>query len=594
MNILPAALKALLPSMKEVAGALSTGALMEVGSSLVKNVDVTKDGSTLLGFAKDVGMELLGQKALPLAGDDSESSTEIAGAGADGASKETPKGARRVPLAARPGSTPVEGTPEVPEHARIPVGGSRTYMMGKDDTTQSIAVKYGVLARPNWQAELAAENPGVDLEHADRLVIPNSWPTVNPSAAAPMSGAPAGAPAVSGAVRTVCTCALSGAAPVLAGPGERIELKQCDACRSDAIKAADHHVGMTLGWAEAWKKATGVDPLALGDSCGARPDRNGSHYNSKFGFDGNAFNRDIANWQSCMATRAIDHHKKLGKATPAATPAAPAAPAAPASSAKDTAALVVSQQARRADKQAEALKTQMEKAPDGAGKEAIKKELDRTHDLKRQAEAVADHIAKNPADERLVHAVHEHAEKGPEVVASMIPMFFAMLNEGFDPSADPAATDMPPWGGPPPSAASAAASPSDTILDFTGEHAELDFPSASMVQETANISELPELSVQGAQVAPPSPAPVPAAAPPLGLSMEPSVESSMEPVEANEVFDDTSLAGLDDNERDLVRDYVKAGYAPNEIQEFVQMFRAQSGNTRENPGQCDQGCPLRG
>lgn len=68
----------------------------------------------------------------------------------------------------------------------------------------------------------------------------------------------------------------------------------------------------------------------------------------------------------------------------------------------------------------------------------------------------------------------------------------------------------------------------------------------------------------------------------------------MEPVEANEVFDDTSLAGLDDNERDLVRDYVKAGYAPNEIQEFVQMFRAQSGNTRENPGQCDQGCPLRG
>lgn len=59
--------------------------------------------------------------------------------------------------------------------------GSRTFMRGANDS-RLVAAKYGAVGRADWRVELAAENPGVDVDHAERLVIPDAWGRYDPHA----------------------------------------------------------------------------------------------------------------------------------------------------------------------------------------------------------------------------------------------------------------------------------------------------------------------------------------------------------------------------------------------------------------------------
>src|SRR5271166_728501 len=97
MKTIASTLFALVPSKKALADALVMGALTEVGSAIVKESGVNV--STVLGLAKDVGLELIGQKPLPGAqsADAPDGAAPLGGASAEGK-----KDSNKVPLAPRP------------------------------------------------------------------------------------------------------------------------------------------------------------------------------------------------------------------------------------------------------------------------------------------------------------------------------------------------------------------------------------------------------------------------------------------------------------------------------------------------------------
>jgi hypothetical protein len=193
----------------------------------------------------------------------------------------------------------------------------------------------------------------------------------------------------------------------------------------------------------------------------------------------------------------------------------------------------------------------------------LQQEIQRARGLKQQADVLADHLSAEPQDaasaarrDRLVDAVHEHVEQGPEVVSSMIPVFFSMISEGRIHPVE----EVLPWGG-------VARVPVPEILSFD------DVVELPITTEVSELAELPEMPVAGAEVvAQPAPA-APATAPQIGYSMGPSVE----------------LLDLGD----LGQGYAQAGYTPEEAAEYEAMYRAAAANQYPDPGSCDQGCSVR-
>jgi hypothetical protein len=428
---------------------------------------------------------------------------------------------------------------------------------------------------------------------------------VAPPAVAPVAVASAAPVGAAETVKTMCEHQLYDGTPMLAGPGERIEFKRCDDCTEKARGAARYGVGMVLGWAEAWKASTGIDPnVVFGE---ARPDPDAPAYNGAFGFNDRLFNADLAGWQKRAheAATAAAKQKMLGDAAkPVATPAASAPAAAPAAvpaAAKpvptptDAAALALSHQAKRADKKIDAVKAQMDKEPDAAAKAALVKEAERAAEQKHQADTLAQHLAApavtddhKASQAKIVATVSEHVEKGPEVMESIIPSLYAMIRQ-----ADSSAVDTQlPWGGPT-AALNAEVLHALHVIDDNEEA--LDFPTAE-VSGHVDLSTLPELVVSGA--APIAAAPVaaaPAATPSApaasaASAAAPSLGFSMDPMDD---LDLSMFDGLEGEHRDMAIGYARGGASEEEAREYTAMLRAMSGNTTENPGACTSGCSIR-